>query len=319
MGRVPRIPGLERLKPLSQGTHATIFEATQTSVGRLVAVKVDRYRLVGEQEQQRFLDQAKAAGRLSAHPHILSVLDAGVTVQGLPYLIMELCSGSYADRISRAALSWVEARDVGLKIADALAYAHADGVLHGALKPANILITEFGQPVLADFDLSMLGEEDRAATTRRASIAEHPAPETSAQTTPTPAMDVYSLSYTLYALMSGEAPRAGLLRAFGLGPLLGKLRNPIRDVRDTPAEFTAVLRTGAARNPRFRPSAAELRDLLAAIGGGSERSAPAPRSRRPLAGPLARTDRVRPSDFEDTQDIVEGIREALFHRDDGDI
>jgi hypothetical protein len=46
MDRVPRIPGLERLKPLSQGTHATIYEATQTSVGRLVAVKVDRYRLV---------------------------------------------------------------------------------------------------------------------------------------------------------------------------------------------------------------------------------------------------------------------------------
>src|SRR5690606_18851081 len=102
--------------------------------------------------------EARAAGRMSSHPHVVDLFDVGVTADGHPYMIMEMCHGSYADRMRHSPLGATEARDVGVKIADALADAHHLGVLHRDVKPANILYSRFNEPALADFGLAVLAE-----------------------------------------------------------------------------------------------------------------------------------------------------------------
>ena len=148
---VPQVPGLTGLRVLARGGYATVYRATQTSIGRDVAVKVENRTLETDHDRNRFMREARAAGRMSGHPHVIDLFDAGVTLDGHPFLIMELCDCSYAERMKKELLKPLEVRDVGAKIADALADAHALGVGHRDVKPANILCTSFGEPALADF------------------------------------------------------------------------------------------------------------------------------------------------------------------------
>src|SRR6266487_1780246 len=95
----PTVPGLTGLSVMARGGYAPVYRATQASVGREVAVKVENRTLENERDQRRFLREARAAGRMSSHPHVVDLFDAGVLPDGHPYMIMELCEGSYADRL----------------------------------------------------------------------------------------------------------------------------------------------------------------------------------------------------------------------------
>ena len=86
----PYIPGLTDWRPLARGGFATVWQARQESLNRLVAVKVDQRTLEVETEQRRFLREAGAAGRMSGHPGIVTVHDAGILADDRPYLVMEL-------------------------------------------------------------------------------------------------------------------------------------------------------------------------------------------------------------------------------------
>jgi serine/threonine protein kinase len=112
---------------LAVGGYATIFRARQESVGREVAVKVENFTLESERDQARFVREARATGRMSSHPHVVDLFDAGVTADNHPYLIMELCAGSYQDLMP---LRPQVVRDIGMKIADSLADAHERGIVH---------------------------------------------------------------------------------------------------------------------------------------------------------------------------------------------
>src|ERR1044071_1416524 len=116
----PYVPGMSGLSIMARGGYATVYRAMQDSVGREVAIKVENRRLESDRGQARFLREARAAGRMSSHPHVVDLFDVGVTVDQHPYLIMELCDGSYLDRMRVSPLDAVEAQDVGVKIADAL-------------------------------------------------------------------------------------------------------------------------------------------------------------------------------------------------------
>src|SRR5207244_1368815 len=121
------VPGLSGLSVIARGGYSTVYRAHQDSVGREVALKIDTRSLDDERDRRRFLREAEAAGRMSSHPYIVHVYDAGVTGDNHPYLVMELCTnGSYASRLKhRGPLPVEEVRDVGVKIADALHAAHA--------------------------------------------------------------------------------------------------------------------------------------------------------------------------------------------------
>jgi serine/threonine protein kinase len=260
---VPTIPGLSGLSVLARGGYATIYRATQDSIGREVAVKVENRTLESERDQRRFLREAKAAGQMSAHPYVVDLHDVGVTEDQHPYMIMELCDGSYAERLRAAPLTPGETREVGVKIADALAVAHRIGLLHRDVKPANLLISRFGEPLLADFGLAVLAETRETSITLEVHTPAYAPPETFRPGPPTAAVDVYGLSASLYAMMSGRPPRFHRDLNPSVVALLELFDQPIPDLPGVPPVFLDLLRIGMANDPLARPIAPRLRELLA--------------------------------------------------------
>ncbi|GAA2714779.1 protein kinase [Micromonospora olivasterospora] len=263
--RLPIVPGLTDLEVFARGGYATVYRATQISVGREVAVKVENRTLDNERDQARFLREARAAGKMSSHPHVVDLFDVGVTVDRHPYLIMELCDGSYAERMRTSPLGPAETRDLGVKIADALAHSHANGVLHRDVKPANILYSHFNPAVLADFGLAVLAEVRDASVTLEVLTPAYAPPEMFNHSPPSPAVDVYALCATLYAVMYGRPPRWQSERNPSLVTVLEMFHQPIPGLPGVPEELIDVLRAGMSNDPGERPSAVELRGLLAAL------------------------------------------------------
>jgi serine/threonine protein kinase len=259
---VPTIPGLSGLSVLARGGYATIYRAVQDSIGREVAVKVENRTMESERDQRRFLREARAAGQLSAHPYVVDLHDVGVTEDQHPYMIMELCDGSYAERLRDAPLTPGETRDAGTKIADALAVAHQLGLLHRDVKPANLLISRFGEPLLADFGLAVLAETRETSITLEVLTPAYSPPETFRPGPPTAAVDVYGLSASLYAMMSGHPPRFHSDPDPSVVALLELFDQPIPDLPGVPGGFLDLLRIGMANDPLARPTARRLRELL---------------------------------------------------------
>ncbi|MEU7940270.1 serine/threonine-protein kinase [Microbispora bryophytorum] len=269
----PLVPGYEVLGILGQGGFGVVYRARQLAVGREVALKVDNRVLVSDRDRRRFMREVTSAGALSGHPHVADVYDAGVLPDGRPYMVLELCpNGSLADRLREAGpLAPREVRDIGVKIADALAAAHAVGVLHRDVKPANILVNSYDMVALSDFGLATMPGQGGAApgevsVTRESLTPAYAPPEAFDLTEPTAAGDVYALSATLYALLQGRPPRFPDSGVVNIAAIMALHRLPIPDIPGVPAALTAVLRHGMETDPAQRiPTAARLRDALAAV------------------------------------------------------
>jgi Protein kinase domain len=277
---------------LGAGGFATVYRCWQVAVGREVAVKVDNRALLSERDQRRFFREVTSAGRLSGHPHVIDVYDAGTLADGRPYLVMELCpAGSLDDALRRdGPMSAERVRDIGIKLADALAAAHGAGVLHRDIKPANILVNRFGMVGLSDFGLaSIISARGEQTGSRDALTPAYSSPETFRGEEPTVLADVYSLAATLYALLAGRPPRftAGS-KPPSLMTIMMLHDKPVDDVPGTPPELMALLRAGLSADPARRPpSAAALRDALI--------SPPRPVPSPPAAAPAPRPAPSRPA------------------------
>jgi hypothetical protein len=288
----PDIPGHRVGGVLGAGGFATVYRCWQLAVGREVAVKVDNRVLFTERDRRRFIREVTAAGRLSGHPHVIDVYDAGTLADGRPYLVMELCpAGSLNDALRRRGpMPAAQVRDIGIRLADALAAAHASGVLHRDIKPANILVNRFGMVGLSDFGLaSIISAHGEQTASREALTPAYSSPEMFRGEEPTVLTDVYSLAATLYALLAGRPPRfAADGRQPGLATIMSLHDRPVEDVPGTPPELMALLRAGLSPDPAARPqNAAALRDALAdprryaaAVPAGHASQASAPSAAR---------------------------------------
>jgi len=256
-------------RALARGGFAIVWQARQESLNRLVAVKVDQRKLDTDAERRRFLREAGAAGRMSGHPGIVTVHDAGLLGDDRPFLVMELCPGGSLTRwmTQDPRPSQRRVRDVGVRIADALSAAHLLGVLHRDVKPANILIDAYNNAGLADFGLAALIDPDTPLSeTVEAITPAYAPPEVFAKKPLTEYADVYSLAATLYAVLSGGAPRwSDTTETPSIPEIIKRQRAPIKRIPGVDKAFMDVLLNAMAEAPENRPTAAQFRDQLSAL------------------------------------------------------
>lgn len=202
------IPGIGPATLLARGGSAYVYLAEQMDFGRPVAVKVLFQALEDEATIKRFDRECRAIGAVSSHPNIVVVHGRGLTADDRPYLVMEhRAGGSLAERLAiRRRLTEAEATSIGIKIAGALDVAHAAGVLHRDVKPANILLSAYEEPALADFGIARIEGGHKTTQGVLSASVLHASREVLDHGEPTARSDVYSLASTLFELTTGRAP-----------------------------------------------------------------------------------------------------------------
>ena len=262
-----RLPDLDGWRLIGQGGFATVYAARQERLGRLVAVKLLRER-PSPNVVRWFLRECEVMGALSSHPHIVTIYDSGVTDEGRPYLVMEhLPGGSLADLITDGApLPWREVVSIGAKVADGLAAAHQRGVLHLDIKPANVMLSEYGAAKLGDFGIARI--ETSGATTSVAPFSPfYVAPETIDGLRPTRATDVYALGATLSTLLRGRPPYWRADDNAVSAVITRTVAEPIPRLTDLnlPDTLSDLVGRMLARDPAKRPTVDAVLDTLARI------------------------------------------------------
>src|SRR4051812_7004129 len=196
---------------LGEGADALVYCAMDRHLGRMVAIKLLRPELSADPTLvDRFEREARSASRLN-HPNIVPIYDYGQALDTY-FLVMEYVRGGHlgshlrpGQPIASIAALWLAAQ-----VAEALAAAHARGIVHRDVKPANILLTEEGSPKLTDFGIAKI--LDVPAVTRASELLGTPhylAPEQASGGEITPATDVYALGVVLYEMLAGRRPFVG--------------------------------------------------------------------------------------------------------------
>ncbi|AHH18428.1 protein kinase/ LuxR family transcriptional regulator [Nocardia nova SH22a] len=250
---------------VGSGGFGLVFRCTQTDLDRTVAVKV--LTATSEQDNtQRFVREQQAMGRLTGHPNVADILQVGVTATGMPYLVMPYYRHGSLDSLLRqqGPLPAREVLRVGVKIAGVLETAHGMGILHRDVKPGNILITDYGEPVLTDFGIARVAHGFRTTTGAIAGSPAFVAPEVLSGEQPTPAVDVYALGATLFAALTGHAAFERHTGEQVVAQFLRITSQAAPDLREhgIPADISQVIEQAMARMPEDRPSAAAFGDAL---------------------------------------------------------
>ena len=256
---------------IGRGGMAAVWSATDTVLGRPVAVKrLHPGMLADEEHAERFRREALLVARLS-HPNLVHLLDRGEDAEG-PYLVMELVEGeNLKSRVRReGALEPDEAARICARVGEALAYAHAQGVVHRDIKAQNVLLTRDGTVKLADFGIARLIEsEDGEGLTRTDMLlgsADYLSPEQADGRPVDARTDIYSLGILLYECLTGGLPFRGEgFVAVAMKHCAEPLPDPRTARHGLPDHLVAVTMRAAAKEPSARFPDAEA--MVAALEG----------------------------------------------------
>ena len=226
----------------------------------------------GAEVRARMRREARFMARLGDHPHVVTVYDAVEDDEALHIVARFMAGGSLADRLAASPdnrLPLAEVLRVGRELADALAHAHAHGVVHRDVKPDNVWLAADGGAGLGDFGIAAGAgdppEPGRAAT----GTPYYVAPEQAAAAAPLPASDLYALGATLWELLAGRPP----FEAADVAGLMAQHRDavpdrPSRHAPGVPGPLDGLVLALLAKDPQARPAdAAEVRDALDRLGG----------------------------------------------------
>lgn len=202
------IEGYERFKPIGSGGFSQVYEAHQIEFNRRVAVKLLTLSENNEFDRLAFEGECRSMGAVSEHPNIVTVYGAGISSDGMPYIVMELYRETLLDRIrAHRFLSFPDVLDIGVQMSGALQRAHGERLLHRDIKPQNIFFSNYGDPALGDFGIAALANEQSEQRSFGLTL-HYAAPEVLDGQMPTVASDLYSLGATLYTALAGHRPFA---------------------------------------------------------------------------------------------------------------
>jgi serine/threonine-protein kinase PknK len=254
---------------IGRGGFGAVFRCGQPALDRTVAVKVLTSH-VDPDDLERFLREQRAMGRLSGHPHIVTMMQVGTTGSGRPYIVMQYHpKGSLHDRIrERGVLDWPATLRLGVKICGALEAAHRAGTLHRDVKPANILLTDYGEPQLTDFGIARIVGGFQTSVGAVAGSPGFTAPELLRGVRPTAASDVYGLAATLFCALTGHAAFERHSGEEVFAHFLRLTTQPVADLhrREVPDDVCRLVERAMATDPAGRPATAaafgeELREV----------------------------------------------------------
>jgi len=263
-------------RELGGGGMSRVYLAREVALDRHVVVKVIAPELREGLSAERFAREVQLAARLQ-QANIVPLLSTGVTDDGLPYYTMPYVAGqSLRARIARGPLPSGEALDVLRDVARALAYAHAEGVVHRDVKPENVLLSS-GTAVVTDFGIakalsaSRTGAPGGTLTQVGTSLGTpaYMAPEQALGDVVDARADLYAWGVMAYELLAGRHPFASHTTAQRLvAAHIGETPAPLRSARrDVPEHVAAVVMQCLAKDPTRRPTdAREVLDRLAAAG-----------------------------------------------------
>ncbi len=244
---------------IGRGGFGVVYRCSQRALDRTVAVKVLTADLETD-NVERFVREQRAMGKLSGHPNIVSIFQVGTTASGRPYIVMQYHPhGSLEAKIHDSGpIGWHDALHVGVKVAGALETAHRRGTLHRDVKPANILLTEYGEPQLTDFGIARITGGFETGDGAVMGSPAYTAPEVLLGESPDTTSDVYSLASTLFCAGTGHAVFERQKGEHMVAQFLRITKHPMPNLRDSglPADVCLVIEEAMSRDPRTRPATA---------------------------------------------------------------
>ena len=277
----------ELLEEIARGGMGVVFRARQTTLKRIVALKmILSGQLAGEEEVKRFYAEAEAAAKLD-HPNIVPIFEIGQH-EGQHYFSMSFIEGeSLAHKVADGPVAPREAAELVKKIAVAIAYAHAEGVIHRDLKPGNVLVDRDGEPRITDFGLAkrVEGDSSLTATGQVVGTPSYMPPEQARGELDEvgPLADIYATGAVLYCLLTARPPFQAANPLDTLLQVLEKDPLPVQDlVPQVPRDLETICLKCLEKEPRRRyGSAGEFaEDLQRFLNGGPVRARPIGRPAR---------------------------------------
>ena len=255
----------EILEIIGTGAHGRVARAHDPMIARLVAIKLFPQELAKGEARQRFIQEARVVGQIS-HPSIMTLHDMGIDeATQTPYLVMEYLEGQPLDRIlDKGSVPYPRACAWAAEVACALGVAHRKGVIHGDVKPANMLITDEGRVKLMDFGMARLASHDSKATPLVGTPA-YWCPEQILGKPQDARSDLFSLGVVLYEMVTGKRPfdadslQAICSRVLSSTPLPPSHINP-----SVPSNFDGIVARCLAKDPaaRYAPAEALAEELF---------------------------------------------------------
>ena len=273
----------ELLERVGGGGMADVYKAQDRLLDRPVAVKILHAQFQSDEEFiEKFHREAQAAARLS-HPNIVNIYDVGASGDD-HYIVMEYVPGRTLKELiqQRGHLAPEEALTITGEIAEALAHAHANGLVHCDIKPHNILMTSDGHAKVADFGIARAVTESTMTYSGNVIGSVHYfSPEQAKGTMITPKSDVYSLGVVLYEMLTGELPFTGENPVSIAMKHLQDEPTPVRRIDpDIPPVVEALVSRMMAKDPAMRPSSEEVvhevEQAKAMMNGSAPAAAPDP-------------------------------------------
>ncbi|MEW6413993.1 MAG: serine/threonine-protein kinase [Pseudomonadota bacterium] len=285
-----KIGRYEILEEIGQGAMGTVYRARDPLIERTVAIKtvdIAQLRHEGADAEARFLREAQSAGRLS-HPNIVTIYDVGET-DSLAYIAMEYLSGpTLREVLDHARMPLDLALDTARQMAEALAFAHAHGVIHRDVKPSNVVVTGHrGQIKLTDFGIAHLANSEQTQTGQMLGSPRYMSPEQVRGGEIDGRSDIFSLGAVLYEMLTGHHAFDGdslatiVYRVVHDAPV-----DPARLRPGLPAGLVELLGRMLSKSPQHRPDAPAVVAALHALATSAAATRPRADNRVPRLLPV---------------------------------